>query len=107
MPTMLRQLVREIALSSPGVDVIAEFPGPLVDVEAVARERPDVVILGVGDASEDAVTDLLRSCVAVRVLGISSDGMRAALYEMRPFRVSLGELGRDALRAVIRPADER
>ena len=102
---MLRQLVRQVAVSGPGVAVVAELPGPLRDPAAVIAANPDVVILGVDDASEQAVTDLLFTSRAVRVLGISPDAANTTLYELRPQRIPLGELGADALRAVIRGVD--
>jgi hypothetical protein len=102
MSTMLRQLVRQVAVSGTGIAIVTELPGPLRDPATVAAARPDVVVVGVDDASEQAIADVLFASRAVRVLGVSSDAADATLYELRPLRVSLGELGIDALRAVIR-----
>jgi hypothetical protein len=106
MPTMLRQLVRQIAAGSPDVAVVAELSSALRDPTEVVAARPDVVILGIDETSEEVVTSLLYASPAVRVLGITSDAAQTTLYELRPQRVQLGELGSDALRVVIRAAAE-
>jgi chemotaxis response regulator CheB len=107
MPTMLRQIVREAVATVPDIDIVGEVPGSLDDLDEVIAATPDVFVVGREDTSDAAVARLLRERSGVRVLGISSDGAQTTLYEMRPHRVSLGELGPAALAALIRgPAGE-
>ena len=109
MPGMLRDLVREIAEAEPGVAIVAEV-AERRDAPLIIRDvRADFVILGLdegadasaGEVSED-VSDLLTGNPGLAVLGITSDGKRAYLYEMRPHLVPLGELSPAVLIDVIR-----
>src|SRR5262245_29899607 len=102
MPTMLREIIREVTAKVADIDIVAELAGSLDDSEDVMAARPDVVVVGAEHASDAAVTGLLRRCCGVRVLGITLDGAQTTLYEMRPHRVALGELGPAALVSVIR-----
>jgi hypothetical protein len=102
MPMMLREIVRQAATAEPGIDIAAELEGSLDDLTDVMAIRPDVVVVCAEQVSEIEVDRLLQQCNGVRVVGLSADASQATLYEMRPYRARLGELGTAGLIAVIR-----
>ena len=67
--------------------------------------NPDVVVIGLSDSDvSQAVETLFAEYPQARILGIASDGRRAYMHELRPHRVSLGELSPEQLVEVIRRA---
>jgi hypothetical protein len=104
MPTMLRQVVREVVARVPEFVVVGEFP--TADLDEARGAGASVAIVGAADVSERWVRQLLRGSCRLRVLSISVDGSQTTLYEMRPHRVPLGELGPEALVAAIRAAGD-
>jgi hypothetical protein len=77
-----------------------------VDGEAavIARQTmPDVVILGT-DAREleDPWRTLLVDTPGMRFLTVADDGRESFLYELRPYRLALGEVSPQTLLAAVR-----
>src|SRR5690348_9807185 len=102
MPTMLRQILQEIAADAPDLVVVAELLDAQLDSPEVMAADADVVITGAEQASEATVRGLLCRSRPLRVLGISADGRDATMYEMRPHKVLLGELAPTTLVDVLR-----
>lgn len=102
MPTMLRQLLVRIVEQVPDIDIIAELPGHDLRSPEVLESTPDFVVVDSDQAPMEDVAALLLARCRTKVLGLSSDGRRAFLHELRPHRVSLGELSPTALIDVIR-----
>src|SRR5205823_1611243 len=100
---LLREIVRGTIVREPDLQIVAEHD--VVDVgEAVARDAPDFVIVGSDGADEERVRELVSSAPGVRALQVHSDGKESVLYELRPHRVSLGEISSDTLLRAIRAA---
>jgi hypothetical protein len=106
MPLMLRDIIRRMATTVPELDIAGELPGPLAERIDAMAEEPDVVIVGAEEAREGEVVAVMRRYCHLRVLGISADGARTTLYEMRPHQVEIGELGTDALLRIIGGVEE-
>jgi hypothetical protein len=104
MPTMLCEIVRGAAEAVPGAEVVADLPAGRLDapvaVEILVAE-PDVVVAAADSVSEAGVIDLLGRRFRIRIVGISQSATEATLFEMRPHRISLGEVGLETLRTVL------
>jgi hypothetical protein len=99
---MLRQLLRGITMDAPGIEVVAELDHTDLGSPDVLVADPDFIIVDLGRTSDEAVASLLRRRCGVRILGLSSDGRHGFLHELRPQKVSLGELSAAALVETIR-----
>lgn len=99
LPPMLGDVVRTVVARDPALLLVGDRCEP--DRDSVARCRPDVVVTSVGEGEESEVIDMLASTPKLRVLGVVTGTGQAALYEMRPHRMPLGELGLDSLAAVL------
>jgi DNA-binding NarL/FixJ family response regulator len=100
MPPLLRDVVRNAIAGQPDLDVVAERS--VADLgAAVEEDDPDFVIVGTGSASA-SVRAVVRPRGGVRVLELHSDGRESVLYELRPHRVSLGEISSETLLRTIR-----
>ena len=69
--------------------------------ESVERDEPDFVIVGT-DAASETVRSIVCAGCGVRALEVRSDGKESVLYELRPHRVSLGEISPETLVRTIR-----
>lgn len=70
---------------------------------AVRRARPDVVVVGQdAQAERDSYLRLLLRHPHVKVLAIADNGKTGSLYELRPRRVSLGNISARTLTQAIR-----
>jgi len=82
-----------VGVVEPGVNLLA----------ALWAARPDIVILGLDDASAGPVSQRLLSLWPdLKVMGVSADGRSGCLYELRPHRVPLGDLSAHGLVEAIR-----
>lgn len=102
---MLCEIVRSAAEAVPGVVVVGDLPAGRLDAPVAAEilaAEPDVVVAAVASLSEAGVAELLDRLRRARILGVSQGATDATLFEMRPSRIPLGEVGLDALRAVLR-----
>jgi DNA-binding NarL/FixJ family response regulator len=100
MPPLLRDIVRDAIDREPDLDVVAERAAAGLR-ETVEREEPDFVIVGTDTASETVRAVVGERC-SLRALELRSDGKESILYELRPHRVSLGELSPATLVQTIR-----
>lgn len=102
MSPLLREIVRETLGREPGFDVVAEHEGGVDVREAVQAGDADFVVLG-ADATASAVTRaLVVEGARLRALEVHADGLESVLYELRPHRVSLGEISPEMLLTTIR-----
>jgi chemotaxis response regulator CheB len=102
MSALLREIVREAVADEPDLEVVAEHAGSVDVREAV--DGVDFVIVGAEAASRESVEAVVGSGHRVRALEVHSDGKESVLYELRPRRVSLGEISTDTLLRAIRAA---
>jgi DNA-binding NarL/FixJ family response regulator len=102
MSPLLRDIIRKAVAPEPDLDVVAEH-GVGVDIrEAVEQSHANFVVVGSDAAAEGYVRSLIGSSCGVRALEVCSDGRESVLYELRPHRVSLGEISPDTLVRTIR-----
>jgi DNA-binding NarL/FixJ family response regulator len=102
MPRLLREIVREAIADEPDLEVVAEHDG-VVDAHAIEREGADFVIVGSeAAAGGESVRSLVASRRRIRALEVHSDGRESVLYELRPYRIPLGEISSDTLLRTIR-----
>ena len=101
MPTLLRDIVREAIVREPDLDIVAEHDE--IDVRsAVELDDPDFIIVGENAGAQQDVRGLIGSRRGLRALEVQSDGRESVLYELRPHRISLGEVSSDTLVRAIR-----
>lgn len=99
---MLGEIVRGIVEPEPGCRVVGEFPGTDLFTDRLLAADADVLIVGTDEVREDKVAEMLESRCRLRILGLSSDGSRALLHELRPYRIPLGELSAARLLSIVR-----
>jgi hypothetical protein len=102
MPAMLRQLLVRIVAQVPDIEIVAEWPDDDLRSPRALETLADFVVVDSDRAPMEDVAALLLARCRSKVLGLSSDGRRAFLHELRPHRVPLGELSPAALVDVIR-----
>jgi DNA-binding NarL/FixJ family response regulator len=101
MSPLMREIVREVIAHEPDLEIVAEHE--VADVEtAVERTHADFVIVGPDAASGERVCALVGASLGVRALEVHPDGKESVLYELRPHRVSLGEISADTVLRTIR-----
>lgn len=103
MAPLLREIVREAIVREPDLDLVAEHDDADVRT-AVEQDHPDFIIVGEDAAAEQDVRSLIAERRGLRALEVQSDGRESVLYELRPHRISLGEISADTLVRAIRAA---
>lgn len=106
MPRMLRDIIETAIRSQPDMIVVGVMgvvgAGDALS-DAVQRDKPDVVILGIeADAGPHACEALLYDHPHVRLLEVTDDGRGATLCELRPHRVPIGDVSAEGLVGAIR-----
>jgi len=104
MPRMLRTIVKDIVLTDPQCEIVAETPGQS-NLGPQLQETPaDVIILAVADPDDepDRFAALLALHPAARIIAITSAGKRALLYDLRPHVTHMNELSPATLLFAIR-----
>jgi DNA-binding NarL/FixJ family response regulator len=105
LPRDLRDYVDEAVRSQADMHLVGSFTNPLDVLLAVGNTSADVVVLGVaGDTVPAIATHLHDEYPDVRLLGVTPDGRRAYLYELRPNAIPIDELSPTSLVEVIRYA---
>lgn len=105
---MLSDIITDMVTSQADMEMVGTVTDPTAIAATVTQADADVVVLGLRDAelpSEYAA--LLDARPQTRLLGVSGDGRRAFLYELRPYRSALGEVSPEALVEAIRTASAR
>jgi hypothetical protein len=101
MAPLLREIVQEAIVREPDLDIVAEHDE--IDVRsAVELDDPDFIIVGETAAAEQDVRMLVGAGRGLRALEVQSDGRESVLYELRPHRISLGEISSETLVRAIR-----
>jgi len=105
---MLGGIVAETLDGQPDMEVVGQLPTRVDLHVGVSKSGADIVILGLDDLNLPSdCAALFDAHPSIRVLGISTDGRRASLYELRPHRLSLGDVSPDGLVQAIREATAR
>jgi DNA-binding NarL/FixJ family response regulator len=103
-PPVLRDVLREILASAPDLEVVDDAAA---GHPAGHPDAADVLVLSTEEPENEAApAAMLFRFPRSRVLALSADARRAFLYELRPHRTTLGELGRERLLAAVRSAAE-
>lgn len=102
---VLRDVLREILAQAPDVELVDGGAQPRPAGEPPERADADVVVITAPDPENETVpAQMLYRFPRSRVLALSGDARHAFLYELRPHRTALGELGRERLLAAVRAA---
>jgi DNA-binding NarL/FixJ family response regulator len=103
IPTMLADLLKGIVQADDRIEIVAELTDASDLVEASTRCNADLVIVSLrnGDLPE-ACGALLSARPRMRVLGLAGHGRHGFLWELRPFRMALGEISPSTLLPAIR-----
>ena len=105
LTSMLSDVVQAVVSNHPDLTLVGE--SPVVDFRSAGASRPDIVVAAHADVSDADLTTFLFEHCRTGVLTLTVDSGRATLYEMRPHRTPLGELGTDELAgALLRPRGE-
>jgi len=104
MSPLLREIVREALAPEPDLEIVAEHDVATDVRDEVARTGADFVIVGSDAGTDDSIRSLVAADRGVRALEVHSEGKESVLYELRPHRVSLGEISTDTLLRTIRAA---
>ncbi len=98
---VLRDIIDTTLAAQPDIEVIRRG-----STQTHSHEyEPDVVVIGLRDSDQaETLEQLFSRYPHARVLGIANDGRHAYMNELRPHRVSLGELSSEQLVDVIRRA---
>jgi len=102
MPPLLREIVREALAREPDLDVVAEHEASVDVRRAIDEADADFVIVGADATARASVASVVGAQRGIRAIEVQSDGTESVLYELRPQRVSLGEISPDALLRTIR-----
>ena len=103
LPGMLSDIICKLLASEENIELVGEVTEAQELLGVMDRTGADVVILGLEDSELPArANQLLSEHPACRVLGVAGDGRAAFLYELRPYRVPLGEVSPEVLVKAIR-----
>jgi hypothetical protein len=95
LTAMLSEVVRTVVANHSTLLLVGE--SPVTDFDRAAASRPDIVVAPLDLLSDGDLTTFLQQHCRAGVLALARDASTAALYEMRPHRTPLGELGTEAL----------
>lgn len=106
LPQILRDVITDIVEDQPDMDVVGDLPE---DAEPAMVEDLAGTFIAVRAGPNGELPDLgtrllERRARGLRVLGLSSEGRRGFLYELRPTEVAIGEISTERLVNVIRAA---
>ena len=99
---MLSGIITELVSAEPDLAIVGELDDCDQTLEAIERNRADVVIAGLDGVAPAQVSYLLSERPRLRILAVSGDGGESFLYELRPYERLLGEISPQTLLAAIR-----
>jgi chemotaxis response regulator CheB len=103
MPPLLREIVRDTLAREPDLDVVAEHESDVDVRSAVGETDVDFLIVGAeATTARMGVASVVGAQRGIRAIEVQSDGKESVLYELRPHRVSLGEMSPETLLRTIR-----
>jgi DNA-binding NarL/FixJ family response regulator len=101
VPRLLREIVLVALAGADDIDLVGELGADSAPA-ALNAGPADFAMLGGDDAQ--LIGDLLAVAPRLKLLTVIDDGRDAALYELRPQKVELGELSPERLVSIIREA---
>jgi hypothetical protein len=107
MPRLLDDIIGSLFRDDAGVVLVSCPPGVTSMVDAAAITDADVVIAAEQDAGPREVSVLLARMPRARALTVADEGRSGVLYELRPYRRTIGELSAANVRSTIHQAGRR
>jgi DNA-binding NarL/FixJ family response regulator len=105
LPPMLMDIIGNIVATQSDMDIVGTVAAGRSLLRAADRSRADVVVLARHDSGEGQHDELLYAHCRLKVIEIGGEGRQGSLYELRPSRLSLGEMSPAVLlRAIRTPA---
>jgi DNA-binding NarL/FixJ family response regulator len=108
-PGVLREIIKEVVGAQADMEVVGELDahhGVVPEIDRTGAEFVVWCLEPLDDDSLEAIPDACRvvldACPRVKVLAVEDDGRTGSLYEMRPWRRRLGELGTGRILGVLR-----
>jgi hypothetical protein len=104
MPRMLQTIVRDIVLTDPLCEIVAETSEHSNLHPRLQQTPADVIIVATTDSAEEPgrFAALLARHPAARIIAIASAGSHALLYDLRPHVTPIDELSPATLLSAIR-----
>ena len=103
LPGMILDMLARVAVDQSDLEIIEEIGDGVELLVAVGQTHADVVVLGLRDSELPGIcSHLLSEYPDLKILGVTADGRRGFLYELRPQRIPLGEISPEKLCAAIR-----
>ena len=99
---ILSEIVRDIVVGDPGLDLAGEVTGAQDVADTVERTRADAVVWLVERMVPAAATELLHRHPGLRLVTVEADGREGFLWELRPHLRELGALSPDLLVGALR-----
>ena len=104
---LLRAVVRRIVSRQPDIEVVDET-APVDALMDAPTEGSEVLIVGIEDGRLPAICiPLVHARPRLRVLALAGEGLETTLFEMRPHRLSLGNVSPETLLDAIRAPPAR
>jgi hypothetical protein len=106
LPQILRDVITDIVADQPDMELVGDLPEN-ADPAMIEDLGGTFVAVGAGPSGElpDVCKGLLvRQAHGLRILGLSAEGRRGYLYELRPTEVAIGDVSPERLLNVIRAA---
>jgi DNA-binding NarL/FixJ family response regulator len=108
-PGVLREILKEVIGSQSDMEVVGELDAHHELVPEIDRTGAQFVVWCLEPLDDDSLEPipdacrvLLDACPRLKVLAVENRGRTGSLYELRPWRRRLGELGTGRLLGVLR-----
>jgi chemotaxis response regulator CheB len=97
VPGVLSGILRDVIGHEPDMEVVGELKSSGDLMPAIRRTEADFLIWGLQPVAEaggvpEACSAVLDAHPRIKVLAVEADGRSGSLYELRPWRLGLGEL---------------
>lgn len=103
LPLLLGDLIARIVDTEPDLAIVGTVSDENVLSATLDQTGARVLVVGMTGADlPSAVGDLLFDYPGLRLVGISAEGHRGFLYELRPHAVALGEISPQLLVSIAR-----
>ena len=105
MQPMLREIVRDTLTRQPDMEIVGDLDGSKGILQSL--EHVDVAIVGAREPDDSPLAEqMLQASPSTRVLAIATSGQSATLWDLRPYKVSLGDVSPASLIRAIRSETE-
>lgn len=100
---MLRDVFKQIIAEQPDLEVVGDLDNGVDLLLAASQTRPDIVILGMEDSELPGVcSHLFSELPHIKLLCVTADGRQLLLYELRPYKILIGNASPQSLLDAIR-----